>query len=96
MPGESFRWSGVYSFDLNSRDTLDTRLGVFADFKPRIPDSFRDAEWVFLGNIDPDLQHDVLDQVRAARPGLEVREAFVDVQDPRIDDVVAGVDGPAV
>jgi sugar/nucleoside kinase (ribokinase family) len=64
VEGESFRWSGVYSFDLNSRETRETRLGVFADFKPRIPDSFRNAEWVFLGNIHPDLQHDVLDQVR--------------------------------
>lgn len=67
VAGESFRWAGVYSFDLNSRETRETRLGVFADFKPRIPDSFRDAEWVFLGNIDPDLQHDVLDQVRAPK-----------------------------
>jgi sugar/nucleoside kinase (ribokinase family) len=64
VEGESFRWSGVYSFDLNTRETRETRLGVFADFKPSIPESFRDAEWVFLGNIHPDLQHDVLDQVR--------------------------------
>lgn len=64
VEGESFRWSGVYSFDLNTRETKETRLGVFADFKPSIPDSFRDSEWVFLGNIHPDLQHDVLDQVR--------------------------------
>jgi sugar/nucleoside kinase (ribokinase family) len=66
-PGESFRWSGVYSYDLNSRDTLETRLGVFADFQPRIPESFRDAEWVFLGNIDPELQLDVLRQIRQPR-----------------------------
>lgn len=65
--GESFRWSGVYSFDLNSRETLETRLGVFADFQPKIPDKFRDAEWIFLGNIDPVLQLDVLEQVRAPR-----------------------------
>lgn len=65
--GESFRWSGVYSFDLNSRETLETRLGVFADFQPKIPDSFRDAEWIFLGNIDPVLQLDVLEQVRRPR-----------------------------
>src|SRR5688572_16472551 len=64
VEGESFRWAGVYSYDLSSRETRETRLGVFADFKPSIPDSFRDAEWVFLGNIHPDLQHDVLDQVR--------------------------------
>jgi sugar/nucleoside kinase (ribokinase family) len=61
--GESFRWSGVYNFDLNSRETLETRLGVFADFEPRIPAEFRDARWIFLGNIDPDLQYDVLEQV---------------------------------
>jgi sugar/nucleoside kinase (ribokinase family) len=67
VPGESFRWSGVYSFDLNSRDTLDTRLGVFADFRPHIPETFRDAEWVFLGNIDPELQLEVLSQVRNPR-----------------------------
>jgi hypothetical protein len=65
--GESFRWSGVYSFDLNSRETLETRLGVFADFEPKIPDTFRDAEWIFLGNIDPVLQLDVLEQVRRPR-----------------------------
>src|SRR5688572_3450106 len=68
VEGESFRWAGVYSYDLNSRETRETRLGVFADFKPRIPDAFRQAEWVFLGNIHPDLQHDVLDQV--AKPKL--------------------------
>lgn len=65
--GESFRWAGVYHYDLNSRDTLETRLGVFADFKPKIPESFRGAEWVFLGNIDPVLQCEVLDQVRSPR-----------------------------
>jgi sugar/nucleoside kinase (ribokinase family) len=65
--GESFRWSGVYSFDLNSRETLETRLGVFANFAPRIPDSFRGTEWVFLGNIDPTLQIDVLNQIRRPR-----------------------------
>lgn len=65
--GESFRWSGVYSYDLNSRETLDTRLGVFADFQPRIPASFRETEWVFLGNIDPELQLDVLRQIERPR-----------------------------
>ncbi len=66
--GESFRWRGRYSFDLSSRETLETRLGVFADFKPRIPASFSDSPFVFLGNIHPDLQLSVLDQVR--RPQL--------------------------
>ncbi|MCG6956214.1 MAG: PfkB family carbohydrate kinase [Gemmatimonadetes bacterium] len=63
--GESFFWAGRYHYDLNSRDTLETRLGVFADFEPRIPEAFRSSRYVFLGNIDPTLQHQVLDQVEA-------------------------------
>ena len=63
--GESFFWAGRYHFDLNTRDTLETKLGVFADFEPKIPDGFRDERFVFLGNIDPSLQHDVLDQVES-------------------------------
>jgi len=62
-PGESFRWKGKYSDDLIDRETLDTRLGVFADFNPTIPENFRDAKYVFLGNIDPELQLNVLDQI---------------------------------
>jgi sugar/nucleoside kinase (ribokinase family) len=65
--GESFRWAGTYSYDLNSRETRETRLGVFANFKPKIPDHFRDAKWIFLGNIDPVLQLQVLEQVRSPR-----------------------------
>jgi sugar/nucleoside kinase (ribokinase family) len=65
--GESFRWKGRYSYDLASRETLDTRLGVFAGFQPKLPPSFRSAEYVFLGNIDPELQLGVLDQVQAPR-----------------------------
>lgn len=68
--GESFRWKGKYSYDLQSRETLDTRLGVFADFQPRLPDKFRSAKFLFLGNIDPELQLGVLEQV--ARPTLVV------------------------
>ena len=62
--GESFRWKARYSYDLASRETLETRLGVFAEFRPQIPPQFRDARFVFLGNIDPELQLSVLDQVR--------------------------------
>lgn len=66
--GESFRWKGKYSYDLQNRETLETRLGVFARFQPRIPKAFCDARYVFLGNIDPELQLGVLDQI--ARPTL--------------------------
>ena len=62
--GESFRWKGRYSYDLNDRTTIWTKLGVFARFQPRIPEHFRDTRTVFLGNIDPVLQIEVLEQVR--------------------------------
>ncbi len=64
VKGESFRWKGKYSYDLQSRETLETRLGVFANFRPRLPKGLDDARFVFLGNIDPELQLDVLEQVR--------------------------------
>jgi len=63
MEGESFRWRGRYRHDLNSAETLETRLGVFSHFRPNIPDQFKSAEFVFLANIDPRLQLQVLEQV---------------------------------
>jgi len=65
--GRTFRWSGVYGDDLNSARTLDTQLNVFADFKPEVPQAWRDTPLLFLANIDPELQWDVLDQVRGAK-----------------------------
>jgi sugar/nucleoside kinase (ribokinase family) len=66
-PGESFRWAGRYTHDLSSPETLETRLGVFADFHPRIPDAFASPDLLFLGNIDPRLQLEVLDRVGSVR-----------------------------
>jgi sugar/nucleoside kinase (ribokinase family) len=65
--GESFRWKGKYSYDLQSRETLETRLGVFAHFQPKLPESFRSAEFLFLGNIDPELQLGVLSQIKSPK-----------------------------
>jgi sugar/nucleoside kinase (ribokinase family) len=70
VDGESFRWKGKYSYDLQSRETLETRLGVFADFQPKLPPGFRSSRFLFLGNIDPELQLGVLEQVQ--RPELVV------------------------
>ena len=61
--GKSFRWRGKYSADLSSRETLDTQLGVFADFRPKIPAQFKSTPFVLLGNIHPALQLEVLNQV---------------------------------
>jgi sugar/nucleoside kinase (ribokinase family) len=63
--GESFHWVGKYAPDLSTRETLDTRLGVFAEFQPKVSEAQRDAQLVLLGNIDPVLQLDVLKQLRA-------------------------------
>jgi sugar/nucleoside kinase (ribokinase family) len=64
VPGRTFRWAGRYSDDLTTRQTLDTQLGVFAGFQPKLSDAHRACELVFLGNIDPTLQIGVLEQVR--------------------------------
>ncbi|MBI2566532.1 MAG: sugar kinase [Candidatus Schekmanbacteria bacterium] len=65
--GKTFRWAGQYEYDMNQAHTLETNLNVFATFRPQIPEALRTAEYVFLGNIDPDLQRHVLDQMVAPR-----------------------------
>ena len=67
MPGKTFHWQGKYSYDLNARETICTDLNVFEFFKPRIPPAYRTSEHVFLGNIDPVLQREVLEQVEKPR-----------------------------
>jgi len=62
--GSTFRWEGKYGFELNEAYTLDTRLNVFEGFNPTIPREYRNSEYVFLANIDPELQLDVLKQVK--------------------------------
>ncbi len=92
-PGESFRWRGKYSFDLASRETLETRLGVFADFRPRIPAAFRDTPFVFLGNIHPDLQLAVLDQMRAPQlVACDTMNFWIDSARDRLLEVLKRVD----
>jgi sugar/nucleoside kinase (ribokinase family) len=67
VPGRSFHWAGRYHADLIERDTLTTELGVFAEFRPEIPAAWRDSEYLFLANIHPALQADVLDLMRGPR-----------------------------
>ncbi|MBI3394060.1 MAG: sugar kinase [Nitrospirae bacterium] len=62
-PGRTFRWSGSYGYQLNEAQTLATHLNVFEEFRPVLPETYRKAEAVFLANIDPDLQMEVLDHV---------------------------------
>ncbi|MAQ14808.1 MAG: sugar kinase [Sandaracinus sp.] len=72
--GQTFHWEGKYTDDLTSRESLRTDLNVFADFDPKIPEAFRDAPYVMLGNIAPELQISVLDQIR--QPKLVVADTM--------------------
>jgi len=73
--GKTFFWAGRYSQNLNERVTLATELNVFAEFKPRLPEKYRDSQYVFLANIAPDLQRDVLKQVNK-RPKLAAMDTM--------------------
>ncbi len=91
--GESFRWKGKYSYDLQSRETLETRLGVFASFEPRLPAGWQDARYLFLGNIDPVLQLNVLDQM--TKPALVVCDTmnyWIKIKKPELMDLLTRVD----
>jgi sugar/nucleoside kinase (ribokinase family) len=91
--GESFRWKGKYSYDLQSRETLETRLGVFADFQPKLPEAFRSAEFLFLGNIDPELQLGVLSQVRNPRLVVcDTMNYWIQSKRPQLLDLLSRVD----
>jgi sugar/nucleoside kinase (ribokinase family) len=65
--GDTFHWRGRYHEDLNVRDTVELHLNVLNGFVPNLPESYRDAEYVFLGNIDPEMQLEVLSQLRCFR-----------------------------
>ena len=72
---KSFFWSGKYHIDMNSRDTLATDLNVLADFKPIVPESYQGAEFLMLGNLSPDIQLSVINQLRV-RPKLIVMDTM--------------------
>ncbi len=72
--GKTFHWEGRYTDDLTSRESLKTELNVFAQFQPKIPEHFRETPFVMLGNIDPELQIEVLDQMR--EPALVVADTM--------------------
>jgi len=91
-PGKTFRWSGRYHEDVNVRDTLHLDLGVFADFAPKLPASYRDSTYVFLANIDPVLQASVLDQLRAPElVGCDTMNHWIDASRPALDRLLARV-----
>jgi sugar/nucleoside kinase (ribokinase family) len=91
--GRTFRWTARYHMDMNARDTLDTQLGVYADFHPIIPEKYRSSELLFLANIQPDLQLEVLEQVpRANLSVLDTMELWIMTTRPELTEVMKRVD----
>ena len=91
--GESFRWRGRYRHDLNSAETLETRLGVFSHFSPKIPAQFKTAPFVFLANIDPRLQLDVLRQVQKPKlVACDTMNFWIESRRPDIMELIKHVD----
>ncbi|MFA9192579.1 PfkB family carbohydrate kinase [Flavobacterium sp. FZUC8N2.13] len=92
--GKTFFWSGRYHNDLNSRDTLDTQLNVLADFQPKVPENYKNADVVMLGNLHPLVQSGVLDQLES-KPKLIVLDTmnfWMDCALPELLDVIKRVD----
>lgn len=93
VPGRTFRWSGVYDADMNSRRTLLTELNVFAAFKPELPPAYRKAPYLFLANIAPDLQLHVLSQVESPKfVAADTMDLWINVARERLLEVIASVD----
>ncbi len=91
---KSFFWSGKYHYDLNSRDTLVTELNVLADFKPVVPESYQGCEYLMLGNLDPNVQLSVIDQLKE-RPKLVVLDTmnfWMDIALDPLKEVIAKID----
>ena len=92
--GKSFFWSGVYHMDMNTRDTLVTDLNVLLEFNPILPEAYKTSEYVLLGNIDPDLQMKVIDQMQT-KPKLVVLDTmnfWMDIALDKLKAVIAKVD----
>jgi sugar/nucleoside kinase (ribokinase family) len=91
--GSSFRWRGRYRHDLNAAETLETHLGVFSNFRPKIPDQFRNAPFVFLANIDPRLQLQVLEQVERPRlVACDTMNFWIESRRPELIELLKHVD----
>lgn len=86
--GKTFFWSGLYHNDLNSRDTLETQLNVLEHFQPKVPEGFKDADVVMLGNLHPKTQMEVLDQMRK-KPKMVVLDTMNFWMDCALDDLKA-------
>jgi len=91
--GKTFFWAGRYSANLNERETLDTQLNVFETFQPKLSQESRDADVLFLANIVPDLQYDVLEQCTNPRfVAMDSMNLWIDIARESLEKVIARVD----
>ncbi len=91
--GKTFRWKGSYHDNMNGRDTLDTQLGVFEAFDPKLPEHYADSEYLFLANIVPSLQLKVLEQMRRPKlVGLDSMNLWIDIARDDLVKVISKVD----
>ncbi len=91
--GKTFFWHGEYGWDLNSRDTLDTQLGVFEGFEPKLSESSLSSDVLFLANIQPDLQRGVRSQLPNARfVALDSMNLWIDIARDALVDAIESVD----
>ncbi len=93
VPGKTFFWRGAYGWDLNSRETLATELGVFEGFAPKLSSASRDSDVLFLANIQPDLQREVREQLPEARfTALDSMDLWIDIARDSLVSAIAAVD----
>lgn len=91
--GKTFRWSGVYEANMDNRRTLLTELNVFENFSPELPESYRDAPYLFLGNIAPELQLHVLEQVHSPKFVLiDTMDLWINIAREKLVEVVSRCD----
>src|SRR5205085_4456789 len=93
LDGRTFRWTARYHMDMNSRDTLDTQLGVYAGFHPIIPEEYCYCPLLFLANIQPELQMEVLEQMKGAcLTVLDTMELWIKTEHRQLTEVIKRVD----
>lgn len=89
--GKTFSWHGKYEYDMNVRHSIDTQLGLFSDFNPVLPQDYKDSPYLFLANIDPDIQLNVLNQSNAEFAMMDTMDYWINSKRKELDRVISKV-----
>ena len=90
--GKSFRWSGFYEYDMNTAHTRETQLNVLAKFKPKIPKEYKNCDFLFLANIDPEIQLAVLDEIKPKVSAADTMNYWIEGKRDKVAEVFEAVD----